>query len=232
MNELTKVEDLQLTAKTPAEMLSSQAHLVEWCDKKLAALEFDVQELKGATEHAKKNKWKWQVHERHWKLAEKRLSFYQKVKAALIAGYYIVPNFPVQMFAIKTKRNYPNRQTSNVYWSDKKQDPQELKIGDGIYQNPFPIVERISKTDEHDTLSYATEWDEMEFPVSMAKPDIMEATTRAMALKIFDEIGVFPDYKRERGEDPVIIGRIIRKTNYSKKVVSFMIAWHLNTNQI
>jgi hypothetical protein len=57
----------------------------------------------------------------------------------------------------------------------------------------------------------------------------MQATSRAMALEIFDEIGVFPPTKKE---DPVIIGRVNLNHKGMKRTVSFMIAWHLNTNQI
>jgi hypothetical protein len=64
----------------------------------------------------------------------------------------------------------------------------------------------------------------------MAKPEIMNATAAAMRMKIFDQIGVMPHTRKK--EDPVIIGQIIRKVGYTKHTVSFMIAWHLNTNVI
>lgn len=234
--QLTQVADLQLTAKTPAEMLTAQAHLIEWCDKKLTGLIADAKELEEATSYAKKNKWKWQVHDRHWKIALKRVSFYEKMKAALLEGFYIVPNFHVQIFSIKTNRKNPeSKYRTDDNWStrDKKQDCVILKIGEGDYKNPFPIVESEAYRDEQQlqhTNTWATEWDELEFPVTMAKPEIMQATNRAMALKIFDEIGVFPPTRKE---DPVIIGRIKLKTGaYSEKVVSFMIAWHINTNML
>jgi len=62
----------------------------------------------------------------------------------------------------------------------------------------------------------------------MCKPQIMEATSRAMALKIFDRFGVFPP---TQDDDPVILGQIVHKAGqYRTKIVSFLIAWHLNTN--
>lgn len=229
---LSKVEDIQLTAKTPSEMLVAQAGLIEWVDKKLATLNADAKELEEATAHAKKLKWKSGTLERHWKIALKRIDFYDKMKAALIEGFYIVPNFHVQLFLIKTNKSNPapKTETDTRYSIDKRQDAAILKIGEGDYKNPFPVVVRRTWKGEDQKEHYqtsATDWDEIEFPVSMAKPEIMQATSRAMAMKIFDEIGVFPPTHKE---DPVIIGRIKLKVNtYTEKVVSFMIAWHLDT---
>lgn len=65
----------------------------------------------------------------------------------------------------------------------------------------------------------------------MSKPKIMEATTRAMALKIFDDFGILPE---ERKQDPLIIARIRdpRSTAYNHRFVSFIIAWNLNTSTL
>jgi len=65
----------------------------------------------------------------------------------------------------------------------------------------------------------------------MAKPRIMEATSRAMALKIFDDFGILP---AQRKGDPMIIARIIdpRSRSYSDKHVSFLITWHLDTRTL
>ncbi len=148
-------------------------------------------------------------------------------------GYYIVPNFPIQMFAIKTNRRRVHVRSNSVN-SDHQQQCVILSIGKGDYKNPFPLVERRYAKYNGDekiesSMSQASDWDDIDFPITMAKPKIMEATTRAMALKIFDQIGVMPV---TRNEDPVIIGQIIRKSGYMTKTVSFMIAWHLNTNMI
>jgi hypothetical protein len=106
----------------------------------------------------------------------------------------------------------------------------ELPVGEGEYKNPFPVV--IVETTTHgdgkkDYKSYAEEWKDMEFPITMIKPEIIEATNRAMALEIFDQFGILPATKNE---DPIIVGQIINKTgSYRMKIVSFMIAWHFDT---
>lgn len=229
MTDLVKqVKDIELTATIPLEMVNAQQKLITWCDMKLGALRADSTELLEATEHAKKMKWKSGTLQRQYEKSLKRVSYYAKIKAALLEGFYIVPNFPIQMFAIKTKLANPKHQTLS-YWADHEQGAQELTIGSGDYQNPIPLVKRnvSNNAGKEEKYSYPASWDAFEFPITMAKPNIMQATTRAMALKIFDRIGIMPDI---RDRDPVIIGQIIQKQGCSTKITSFMIAWHLNTN--
>jgi len=59
----------------------------------------------------------------------------------------------------------------------------------------------------------------------IAKPALMSKTAEAMALKIFDEIGVAVDTKG-RKSDPVIIGRI--KNPRQRPDLSFFIGWFFN----
>lgn len=84
------------------------------------------------------------------------------------------------------------------------------------------------------------------FPSTVARSEIMKATADAMEEKVFDQFGVcFPIFamgvraQREiqtnsaRAGDPLVIGQIVRKRIGSRqKVVSFIIAWHLNLNDL
>jgi hypothetical protein len=223
------VEDIALTAMHPAEMIASQEQLIIWAERKIVLVRQEETELSEAYEHAKKLKWKsGTLHTQHLK-AVKRREFYEKILEALKQGYYIVPNFPIQMFAIKRRgRGRPSSWSPN-YHDDHEQEAQAIPVGEGEYKNPFPFVSRYRDDSGNKviTSSRAEDWDDMEFPVTMAKPTIMRATSAAMERKIFDRIGVMP---ATRKEDPVIIGQIIRKDGNNTKVVSFMIAWHLNTN--
>lgn len=230
INPASLLRDTELTAMIPQEMVNAQQQLITWCDSKLYVLKLELKDLSEATDHAKKMKWKFSTLQSQVTKSLKRISYYEKIKAALLEGYYIVPNFPISMFAIRTKKNYPEKDYSNSYWDNHEQESQELKIDSGDYKNPFPISYTKTFKDEKGEEKkqyYAGAWDDFEFPVTMAKPSIMQATSRAMALKIFDQIGIMP---AEKKQDPVIIGQIKLKTSYSFKVVSFMIAWHLNTN--
>lgn len=232
INPASVLNDLELTATLPHEMVNAQQQLITWCDSKIILLKKESQELLEATEHAKKNKWKFTTIQGQYFRSLKQLQYYEKVKAALMEGYYIVPNFPIQMFAIRTKYKSPKKGITTWYADNHEQLAQELQINEGTYKNPFPLQKqrKIKDNEGKDITKYwADDWDRFEFPITMAKPSIMEATSRAMALKIFDRIGIMPEGKKD---DPVIIGQILRRNSYTTKIVSFMICWHLNTNVI
>lgn len=226
---------LQVSAFTPDEMLHANSALIQWCDGKIASLESEHKELSEAVEHAKLRKWKTSTLAKHANLSLKRIEYFRKMKGALEQGFYIVPNFPVTMFAIRTSREKPLRLATFSRWGSTLEQPaQALPAGEGEYKNPLPEVwQSACPTEkEPDRKEYWAEfYKDIEFPINMAKPQIMEAVTRAMALNIFDEFGILPDPKPKR--DPVIIGRIIdpRSVSYStqKKHISFIIAWHLDT---
>jgi hypothetical protein len=228
MQSLPAPKDLELTATLPAEMISAQHNLIQWCEQKIQFIQKETEELKQATAHAKKMKWKYTTLQNQFYRSEKRLSFYEKIKAALVEGYYIIPNFDVDVFAVRTEKDKPKKYLTHNRWSDRNQSSADVKLGCGDYKNDRPLVSS-RYIDEKTTQFWASKWDEqIEFPINMCKPVIMEATSRAMALKIFDEIGVFPSARKD--DDPVIIGRINTKVGYFTKRVSFMIVWHLNTN--
>lgn len=230
---MEEVKDLELTAVIPSEMVASQQQLIAWCEKKILSANVEAIELGEAVDHARKNKWKSGTLATQHSRALKRVEYYKKIKLALEAGYYIVPNFPIEMFAIRKQHNRKPRGWSNSKWADHTQKSAELAAGQGEYKNPFPLVVRESRQlqdGKWEQESYPTEWDQFEFPINMAKPQIMSVTQTALTLKIFDRVGVMPSVRRKK-EDPVIIGQIVHKTNgNTEKVVSFMIAWHLNTN--
>ena len=229
--------DPELSAQTPVEMLQCQSTLIGWCKSKIATVEAEHAELQGAHKHALKHKWKAGTFKRHAEIAAKRVEFYKKMLAALEAGYYIVPNFPVTLFAIRTDRKKPASmyKIGMTYVPNLTQEAKVLSEGEGQYKNPVPVVwGGHARKNEHcqDVKDYwAESWQELEFPANMAKLHIMEATTHAMQLKVFDELGMLPA-DRQRHPDPILVGRIVdpRPVGYGpKRFVTFMIAWHLDT---
>lgn len=222
--------DLQLSATLPQDMLNAQQQLISWCDNKIAILKSDAKDLKQAFEHAKKMKWKHTTLQNQYNKTGKRVSYYQKIKEALLAGYTIVPNFPVDIFAIRTDKDKPKQYLSTSSWERGRvsQPAYDMPLGVGEYKSDRPTIyeKEIGDNKKH---YWAEKWQDVDFPLNMAKPIIMEATSNAMALKIFDRFGVFPSARKN--DDPVIIGQIVHKQGaYQSKIVSFMIAWHLNTN--
>lgn len=51
-----------------------------------------------------------------------------------------------------------------------------------------------------------------------------------MALRVFDQLGVI---QHERKRDPIIVGQIVDpRDKYRNRVVSFFVAWWLNTETL
>lgn len=130
-----------------------------------------------------------------------------------------------------------------------------LPVGTGRYvdeTNPhrdlsYDSKERNPQTGEiktvHHRQTQITAYDEgVDFPVALVRPEILAATERAMALKIFDEIGVVHGQgtmsKRQRRSDPIVIGRTLdggKGRGYGgepKHFVTFFIAWWLDTRAL
>lgn len=224
--------DIQVTAENADEMAQCQSAIITWTKAKLHQMEFEHADLEGAYRHAVKSKWKSDTLKRHVGIALKRVEFYSKMLVALEHGYQIVPNFPVTAFAVRTDRKKPLKMFTTWWDRDHQQEAAGLPAGEGNYKNPFPVVlERVvvgaTETKSAVKNYWADSWADLEFPISMAKPQIMEATTRAMALKIFDDFGILPGAPKQ---DPMIIARLcIRRSQYNHQWLSFIVAWHLDT---
>lgn len=228
--------DIEVTATQPGEMLPAQHALIDWCVRKCAALEKEKAELDEAHAHAVAHKWKSSTLKAHSIRIGKRIQYYTKIRAALEAGYCIVPNFPVSLFAIRTEKGSPLKLMSNYRHSNFQQQAEGAPIGEGEYKNPMPVVfqRTIQKAEpgkKEEIQYWAEDFQAVDFPIQMAKPRIMEATTRAMALNIFDEFGILP---AARNKDPLIVGRVklggSPKWDRDGNRVTFIIAWNLNTN--
>lgn len=226
--------DVQLTATEPDEIASAQQALIAWTTQKISSLQLEHKELQDACDHATAQKWASGTLKRHASLASKRIEFYEKMKSALEHGYVIIPNFPVTVFAIRTEKKKPLKLMSSRRWDTHEQKTEGLDQGAGEYKNPFPTqYERsvpLPNNPDH-TNFWAEDWRDLEFPVQMSKVKIMEATTHAMALRLFDDFGIMPERKKE---DPIIVARLLdpRSTKLNRRFVTFMVAWHLNTRDL
>jgi hypothetical protein len=237
--------NIEVTAENADEMGQCQEALIHWCVMKVANMRHQFDELTESFKLAVKRKWKSEVLKRHAALAEKRVNFYERVLIALKEGYQIIPDLPATVFAIRTDRKKPatlyryhrERHSDSPPFADKEQEPKALPAGEGEYKNPLPTVlcdykgKDSEDRDVHCWATWADRWKDIEFPIQMAKPKIMKAATRAMALKIFDELGIFPEDKKK---DPIIIARMKVPSNYrfNNRYVSFVVAWHLNTRDL
>lgn len=246
-NESTAVavieESTSLTAQTPQEFNECQGQLVEFFKAKVEVQSQEAQELQENYEIAKKNKWKSKTLKRHAEKAVKRVEYYQKILAALEAGYHIIPNFPVDTFAIRVTRDGPTKWYTK-YDFEIEQKADVAAPGEGNYVNPIPItrddLEYNRERDRKEVAGfYLDDLDpEIEFPFAMAKPEIMKATSRAMGLRIFDEMGALPGVarrgrKRKTYPDPILVGKILEPDDqYKNRCVMFLIAWHIDPRTI
>lgn len=233
------IEPVVLFATEPAGVASAHTQLVAWFERKAAEMRDEAREHEAALETAIKAGWGKSRLTRLTKLATQRAVFYDKVVAALREGFFLVPNFEMDVFMIRTKRALPIGGTS---WQgdSHRQAAQALPQGVGEYQNPLP--ERAEWSEKHIDAkgqqqvawkSRPTGWDEIEFPFELAKGHVMEATQDAAMLKLFDEIGVARDAKRRayRRGDPMILGRL-RNPRRSAPDATFFIAWLYDTSQV
>jgi hypothetical protein len=74
----------------------------------------------------------------------------------------------------------------------------------------------------------STGYDEPDFPFALVKPAVLDATQRAMALKVFDTIGVV---QNDSGRDPIMVGQLLDPRG-NGRLVTFFIAWWLDTSTL
>lgn len=225
--------DLTLVALSPADMARSQAELSAWCDRKLEAVKRELNDLEVNCELATEHGWKYQSVANSINRTQQRILYYEKIKAAVEAGYLMVPNFPIDVFAVRVQRAKP-RETSGSYRSspafDAKAEP--LAVGDGRYvDNRVSTYDRsysekkpdgTMKTIEHHV---SAEYTEIDFPVTMVKPAVLQAAARAMALRVFDQMGTVSN---QVGRDPIVVGRLLDPRG-NRRCVTFFVAWWLDT---
>lgn len=236
--------ETHLCARNTEEMNQSRQQLAQWLGAKIRAVKADAEELAQARDMAIKQKWGNVTLKRHADIATKRLAFYEKVRSAVDAGYTIVPNFPVDLFAIRVnKANPPGLRYSKDRDYQRFDVPpvpvKALAEGEGRYVDSTQLGktserELLNEKKEQFTRYYfdVTNYQGVEFPISCARPVVMQATAEAMALKVFDAIGICP--QRNVRQDPLIIGQIHRKRGgyMGPQIVSFLIVWHIDLNTL
>lgn len=237
--------EIEVMAEQPQEMEQCQRSLIDWARGKVASLQADAAELKESYELAVKNKWKSSTLKRHMEKALAEVVYYTKMLGAFEAGYVLVPNMPGAIFAVRTDKVCPSKVWKYHYYDVSTQPAKtSLPPGEGQYVAHRNKVHEHQSTDSQGkvikTLYRATDFGELEFPFALSKPRLMEATSRAMALRLFDEFMILPAEAAPSGgrttvtrQDPIILGVIaMRYDAYRSKKASFMIAWHINTRDL
>lgn len=211
-------------------------------------------EQHAAYEHALAHTWASGALKRAAADTLKRGEFYDKIVKALEAGYLVIPNLPIDVFAIRKAREFPRGSMGFVKdaWQNghgaHAQQPDDLPAGVGDTVSPLPVVEH-GKDDEMVIVNHATgqkaarefdtsrptEFTAVEFPIALARPGIMNTTSRALALKVFDQVGVVNDRigtrSAQKRADPIIVG-VIRNPRKTRPDISFFIAWAASLERI
>ena len=225
--------NLELVALSAAEMAPTQQALSTWCDQKVDAITGELADLREHLLLAQANGWRLRGLQASITRTERRITYYQKMRDAVDAGYIIVPNFPVRLLAVRVDRMSPPH-TEAQYSSSHKFEakPQQLASGEGRYVDDRVLITDESYDDRSDPAKpkHVSRWlsgdyDETpDFPYALVKPAVLAATQRAMALKIFDTIGMVAEGR----QDPIIVGQLLDPRGNERRV-TFFIAWWLNT---
>ena len=228
-----------MVATAPEQLPDLQVPLEGWAEKKLEEARAEYAELNEAAEVAKKQKWNTRALKNAAAKAMARCTFYDKVVAALKAGFMLFPPVPnADCIAVRTPASQvveQERQTSD--W-DK---PQPLALrnqinsrGVGTYKNPnlgWTLWRQFKDDKGNDRKEWhlITALKDAVFPLSMAKPEILVATNAAMEMKIFDEIRLFPSTRQEMTKgDPCILGVV----NSENRRLYFLISWRINQSDL
>lgn len=223
-----------LLATDPQGMAEAQGHLREWFHKKILSLGEDLHEVQAAVDKAKKNKWPMATLRNQLSRISREIVFYHKAQTAVEAGYFLIPNFPIDVFAVRKAKEIPPPNGGKNRWEEGVIKPEKLPQGEGKYVSGVAtrsIVDVVKEVDSKGTVTTHnwfenTELRDVSFPVVAMKAEVMMEMEKAFALKLFDDIGICPPTRRP---DPMIIGRIhAPKTGYTEKTMSFLICWFLD----
>lgn len=240
--------DFTVVAANPQEMAGAQRSMILWAARKIQAEKELLRDAQDQIAIAAKSGWATQGWYRRLQISEDKINYYKKIKLALEAGYYIVPPFPIDVFAIRTVQKKPNTRSG---WIDANHarrqgiDRKPVPAGDGEYvanemiTRPFTSTREDPITKERKPQVYHAphRFKVVEFPFKLAKSAVMSETSRAMALKVFDQIGIMgtaaqqQQAKKRAVPDPIVCGQILPWV-HNRQPVTFFVAWWLDTSTL
>jgi hypothetical protein len=223
----------ELMAKSPQELQVAHQDLLAWCAQKMEQMRQERLENNQLYDEAVKHKWNAVPFKNRMAACIRQMTFYRKIKEAIEAGFYVVPNFPIDIFAIRTNKSFPVGVVSTSAYHD--QAAMKLPPGEGEYFCPSPVLDEGTETytdNQGKTKERATfwpkAWKDVQFPLALARPSIMSRTAEALKLRLFDEVGLASD----RSGDPMILGRIKSPKHQYHPGVTFFIAWYLDLRKL
>lgn len=270
VHDAPQIPETHLTALNPAEMQAAQGDLRAHLEQKLTIIERGIVEANAALNEARRNGWATASLTSARNSLVDDETYYNKILAAVEAGHTIIPDFPIEVFAVR--RHEPEQRKSQTFigsvsagdtWLGHAAEADCAPAGAGEYRNPEPQIwsdvreNRAPGAQDRNEPRWYTDVRRsgrpvgpIVFPSVTARSPIMRATAAAMENKVFDQIGVcLPVQKAAKGRviraqprrrqmnaavgDPLIIGQVVRKSKGGgQRCVSFIIAWHLNLNEL
>lgn len=218
-------------ATTPAQMELAQKDMIRWCDERLEREKVELADLERTIAEAQKAGMVTHAWKRRMSLSRTKMTFYRKVKSALLAGYYILPPLDAQLFAVRSN-HYNPKGGYKSYQSEFEQRGERLPEGKGEWHSNWPGVNVRKFSETNKTTGNIVEnrywrpefWKDVDFPFKLVKPEVIQAVGKALQEKIFDTLGVLPKYKNP---DPIVVGHIgIPGKSYSS--LTFFVAWWMD----
>lgn len=227
----------EVLLRDESHLSSIQDHMLGHISSRVSALEIERGEIEAGMDFSVLSGWSSSALGRRLRRVEKKLVYYSKVRSAIELGYVIVPDMWGSEFAVRTNLECPKGKWGTSRWCAEHHGSVKAScspIGEGrtvsdrcsIYTETRERVD--PKTGERKSRQWfrPAEFCECEFPVAVAKPALMSATSLAMGHGVFDSFAVVTHQT-----DPIILGRIIDPTR-SRRVCAFLIGWFVDPREI
>lgn len=246
-------EELSLVAMNIDQMRVAQTQMSGWFRSKMEILRTDLKEAESNKAIALQNKWRSSPFTQQINRLTDRIAFYEKCALASEAGYCLIPNLPCDLFAVRVNKRKPDWKWRGDLREAATVRSDSPAAGDGRYIDEKMPVDSWDQSSggngglDTQRLFRPLEFvGEIDFPMSICKPEIMNETSRAMALKVFDEFAVVDDAVQESGVnrvsggikvrsgDPLVIGiiRDPRRTKINDRRLTFLIGWNIDTRTL
>lgn len=218
-----------LAAVTQTELAEAQKGILAHVDNRLASLQTDLDMAEANLQHAIKSHWGVKPFRAAVSKIKAKVAYYEKVKAAVGKGYLVIPDvWGANPIAIRVKDKNTVRWTT-CWRGDAEFKQPKLPAGEGVYIDHKPLqrkkdIEADDGKIKSVAVSASGDDSDIDWPVALVHPAVIQATDIAMADKIFDTIKI-----ARQGGDPFIIGEIKRDTYRS---IHFFIAWFLDVRTI
>jgi hypothetical protein len=233
-----------LVALDAGDMPGVQSQLIGWCQLRIVQLGSELKDFRQNLRQAKQMHWRRSSWERLIAKTKAKMIYYVKVREAVNAGYVVIPNFPAEILAVRVEEGTGPRYKVGVYPTQINEAKPDLQLppGEGQYVDEMlptddrsrmgtdnKMIQRVVRTGAYNETP--------DFPMSLVKPIILEATQRAMAIRVFDRIGLAHGgsdmSKARRKSDPLVVGQILDPADqYRQKRVTFFVAWWVRVEDI